>query len=277
MTDGTAPRKHHSPPRDYRDDLRNSFHRPKLNFPRYDGESDPLPCLNHCESYFRGTRTLAAEQVWIASLHMDGAPAEWYYALEREYSMVPWNRFTEFVNLHFGPPLRSNPLGELKELRRTRSVDEYQRQFLALLCRCDGPSSTHAMNLFTAGLGEPMTSDVEMQRPDDLQSAMSLACAFERCANIVTQAPVSRFPPRSRQTNAGASASTSASTVAGSSTPAPASSVFVSSPAPSTRSCFHRLTPEEMADKRKKGECYFCTEKFSLYHKCALKGVFSWS
>jgi hypothetical protein len=45
----------HPPPRDYRDDLRNSFHRPKLNFPHYDGESDPLPWLNHCESYFRGT------------------------------------------------------------------------------------------------------------------------------------------------------------------------------------------------------------------------------
>jgi hypothetical protein len=29
-----------------------------------------------------------------------------------------------------------------------------------------------------------------------------------------------------------------------------------------------------MADKRKKGECYFCTEKFSLDHKCASKGVF---
>jgi hypothetical protein len=29
-----------------------------------------------------------------------------------------------------------------------------------------------------------------------------------------------------------------------------------------------------MVDKRKKGECYFCTEKFSLDHKCASKGGF---
>jgi hypothetical protein len=186
MTGGAAPRNHQPSPRDHHDDLRNSFYRPKLNFPRYDGESDPLPWLNRCESYFRGTRTLPAEQVWMASLHMDGAAAEWYYALEREYGMVPWNRFTEFVNLRFGPPLRSNLLGELKELRRTGSLDEYQRQFLALLCRCDGLSSVHAMNLFTAGLGEPMTSDVEMQQPADLQFAMSLARAFERHANFVT-------------------------------------------------------------------------------------------
>jgi hypothetical protein len=102
-TGGAAPHNHHPPPRDYHDDLWNLFHRPKLNFPRCDDESNLLPWLNRCESYFRGTQTLAAEQVWMASLHMDGATAEWYYALEREYGMVPWNRFTEFVNLR--PPL----------------------------------------------------------------------------------------------------------------------------------------------------------------------------
>jgi hypothetical protein len=273
-TGGADPRHHQPSGCDHHDDLKNSFYRPKLNFPRYDGESDPLPWLNRCESYFRGTRTLAAEQVWLASLHMDGAAAEWYYALEREYGMVPWSRFTELVNLCFGPPLRSNPLGELKDLRRTGSVDEYQRQFLALLCRCDGLSSTHTMNLFTAGLGEPMTSDVEMQRPADLQVAMSLARAFERRATIVTQAPMSRFPPRLRQQTAGPIASAAASTAPGSANRAPSASGSVPSPAPSVRSRFRRLTPDEMADKRRKGECYFCPENFSLDHKCAMKGVF---
>jgi hypothetical protein len=96
---------HNNPsPRDHNADLRNSFHRPKLAFPRYDGESDPLPWLNRCESFFRGTRTMAAEQVWMASLHMDGIAAEWYYVLEREYGLLSWARFTEFVNLHFALP-----------------------------------------------------------------------------------------------------------------------------------------------------------------------------
>jgi hypothetical protein len=88
--------------------------------------------------------------------------------------------FTEFVNLRFGPPIRSNLLRELKELHRTSTVEEYQRQFLTLLCRCEGLSPQHQMNLFIAGLGEPMSSDVEMQRPAALQAALSLARAFER-------------------------------------------------------------------------------------------------
>jgi hypothetical protein len=128
----------------------------------------------------------------MASLYMDGVSAEWYYALEREYGLMSWARFTEFVNLRFGPPLRSNPLGKLKELYHTSSVEEYQRQFLALLCRCDVLSAVHAMNLFTVGLGEPMTWDVEMQWPEDLQVAMSLARAFERWASVAPPTTVVR-------------------------------------------------------------------------------------
>jgi hypothetical protein len=90
--ESSAPRPP-QPPRDHREDLRNSFHQPKIKFPRYDGESEPLPWLYRCESYFRSTRTLQAEQLWLASLHMDGAAAEWYYVLEREYGLVPWARF----------------------------------------------------------------------------------------------------------------------------------------------------------------------------------------
>jgi hypothetical protein len=263
---------HHPPPHDYRDDLRNTFHRPKINFPRYDDNSDPLPWLNRCESFFGGTRTLAVEQVWMASLHMDGTAVECFYALEREYGLMPWTRFAEFVNLRFGPPLRSNSLGELKELRRTSSVEEYQRQFLALLCRCEGLFVVHAMNLFTTGLGEPMTSDVKMQRPVDLQFAMSLAQAFEHRASITTPTATTRYPPRLRQTYAGTTASAAPAT--SSTTPVPAASGSASSPAATTRSRFCRLSPDEMADKRKKGGCYFCPEKFSLDHKCASKGIF---
>jgi hypothetical protein len=59
---------------------------------------------------------MPAEQVWLASLHLDGVAAKWYYAFEREYGMLPWTRFDEFRNLHFRPPIRFNPHGELKAL-----------------------------------------------------------------------------------------------------------------------------------------------------------------
>jgi len=59
-----------------RDDDWRRPHRPKLSFPHYDGESDPLPWLNKYDSYFRGCRTMDEERVWLASLHLDGAATE---------------------------------------------------------------------------------------------------------------------------------------------------------------------------------------------------------
>jgi len=44
-------------------------------------------------------------------------------------------RFTELLNLRYGPPLRSAPLAELVECRRTSMVSEYQDRFQALLPR----------------------------------------------------------------------------------------------------------------------------------------------
>jgi hypothetical protein len=132
---------------------------------------------------------VAAEQVCLASLHLDNVAVEWYYSFEKEYGLLPWSRFAEFINLRFGPPIRSNPLGELKELHRTGTVEDYQWQFLSLLCRCEGLTPEHQMNLFTAGLGEPMRLDVEMQRTADLQNAMSLARAFERRISAAVTVP----------------------------------------------------------------------------------------
>jgi hypothetical protein len=124
-------------------------------------------------------------------------------------------------------------------------VEEYQPQFLALLCRCDGLSAGHAMSLFMAGLGEPMTSDVEMQ-------PMSLTRMFECRTNVAPSAPMTRYPPRSRQTLTGAPSQASSMTY--STTAALATNTVVSSPAATTCSRFRRLLPEDMAEKRKKGE-----------------------
>jgi hypothetical protein len=95
---------------------------------------------------------VTVEQVWLVSLHLDDVAGEWYYSLEKECGLLPWLRFTEFINLRFGPPIRSNPLGKLKELHHTGTVDDYQCQFLSLLCHCDGLAPKHQKNLFTASL-----------------------------------------------------------------------------------------------------------------------------
>ena len=112
------------------------FH--KLEFPSFDGTGDPLSFLNRCEHYFRGQRTLEEEQVWLAALHLQGPAQQWYMRLERDEGVPSWRRFSTLLDMRFGPPIRSNPLGELAACRRSGSVADYQERFLALLTRA-GP------------------------------------------------------------------------------------------------------------------------------------------
>ncbi|CAN6181094.1 unnamed protein product [Urochloa humidicola] len=184
--------------RSYRD--RNDWCQPrppKLSFPKYDGEEDPLPWISGCEIFFRGHGTMDEDKVWMASLNLKGVAAQWYYQMECDFGIVSWPRFVEFVTLRFGPPIRSNALGEIKALHRTGSVEEYQRQFLALLCRCDQLSPRQQIDLFTAGLGQPLASDVKMQRPSNLQTAMSLARAYELRSKEAAKA-IHPYPKKTR-------------------------------------------------------------------------------
>jgi hypothetical protein len=43
----------------------------ELDFPRYDGKTNPMLFINKCESYFRQQRTLAEECVWMASYNLE--------------------------------------------------------------------------------------------------------------------------------------------------------------------------------------------------------------
>jgi hypothetical protein len=122
------------------------------------------------------------------------------------------------------------------------------------------------MNLFMAGLGEPMTSDVEMQKPNDLQAVISLAQAFERRASAAASAIVAMPTKAPYRPKLAASATTSTANSVPASTPAGSTN--------STKSRFQWLSPKEMTEKRKRGKCYFCLEKFTTDHKCAMKGVF---
>jgi len=96
--------------RDLRSFDRCEPHRlPKISFSSFDGESDPLTWLNKCDNFFRGHRTPEDEKVWMASLHLDDTVVEWYYQMERDFGMVPWSRFVDFINLRFGCPSAPTP------------------------------------------------------------------------------------------------------------------------------------------------------------------------
>lgn len=111
----------------------------------------------------------------------------WYYQLENEISTPSWNHFVELIHTRFGPPLRSNPLGELTVLKRPSTMADYCEQFLTLLYHAGLLTEHQQINIFTTGLREAVQIDVELQEPMTLDKAMSLARAYERRAHSVAQ------------------------------------------------------------------------------------------
>ncbi|XP_066343988.1 uncharacterized protein [Miscanthus floridulus] len=107
----------------------------KLDSPKFDGMSDPLAFLNRCESYFHQRRIAVEEQVWMASYNLEAGAQMWYLQVQQDEGTQSWRRFSELLNLRFGPLIQSNPLGELMACKRTSSVSEYQDRFEALLPR----------------------------------------------------------------------------------------------------------------------------------------------
>lgn len=151
----------------------------KLDFPKFDGKSDPLAFLNRCESYFHQQRIAAEEQVWMASYNLEAGAQMWFIQVQQDEGTPSWRRFSELLNLRFGPPIRFNPLGELMACKRTGSVAEYQDRFEALLPRAGTLTEAQRVQAFTAGLQPPLSLDVELHNPQSLIIAMSLARELE--------------------------------------------------------------------------------------------------
>jgi len=246
-----APTGHPAPPRYY-----------KLEFPTFDGGVDPLNWLNQCEPFFCGQRTLASDRTWLASYHLRGAAQTWYYALEQDEGMPSWERFRSLCQLRFGPPTQGTRLAELARLPFLSSVQDYSDRFNSVLCHASNLNSLQKAELFVGGLPEHLKADVEMRSPQDLQSALYYARAYERRAIALDTTPAKRGyrPPVGRSTPPATPRQQPAASSGGVSTP-----VQPIAPAPSR---FRRLSPAEQQERRRQGLCFNCDEPYVRGHVC---------
>jgi hypothetical protein len=150
-----------------------------MDFPRYDGKSDPLIFINRCESYFHQQRIMEEEKVWMASYNLEDGAQLWSMPVQTDEGTPLWRRFTELLNLRYGPPLCAAPLSELVDCHRTSTVVEYQDRFHALLARAGPLNEEQWVQLFTGGLRPPLSFDVPVLNPQSLAAAMSLARQLE--------------------------------------------------------------------------------------------------
>ena len=248
----------------------------KLDFPRFDGKSNPMLFINKCESYFRQQRIMAEERVWMASYNLEDVAQLWYMQLqEDEHGTPTWERFKEMLNLRFGPPLRSAPLFELAECRRTGTVEEFSNRFQALLPRAGHLSDEQRVQLYTGGLLPPLSHQVRVHNPASLAAAMSLARQLElveldRLSQASSKAAPRAILPIPSQRPAPFPAITLPTP------PGPPAKPLAlpAPPVPGVGSQVKRLSTEEQAERRRLGLCYNCDQPYTRGHNRVCRRIF---
>jgi hypothetical protein len=115
----------------------------------------------------------------MASYNLEDVAQLWFIQLQKDEGTPPWGRFKELLNQRFGPVLRSTPLFELSECRRTGTVEEYSNRFQALLPRAGRLEEGQRVQLYTGDLLPPLSHQVRIHAPKTLATAMTLARALE--------------------------------------------------------------------------------------------------
>jgi hypothetical protein len=184
-----------------------------------------------------------------------------------------WHRFKDIIlQLCFRPPLRSAPLFEFAECRRTGTMEEYQNRFQEPLPRAGPLEERQHVQLFTGGgCCRRSAMRCASTNPQSLTAAMSLARQVELMALDRAPAPAQTRlaargilpPPPPR--------------------PAPmallAPHVPLMLPAPPAGAAAghdkgRRLSTEEMAEHRCLGLCFNCNDKYSRGHNRFCKHIF---
>nr|TKR84335.1 hypothetical protein D5086_0000258830 [Populus alba] len=238
----------------------SSFDQPqpqlKLSFPCFDG-NDPTGWVYKAEQYFDFQNITPAQQVQLASFHLDGIIAlQWHRWLNKFRGPLMWREFVQAILLRFGPTEYEDPSESLTCLRQTTTVAAYQEAFERLSHQVDGLPEGFLIGCFVAGLRDEIRIDVKIKQPHTLANVIGVARLLEERNLLHKKA---NFPNRSSHTMLTSRVPTN-------------SAAGVLGPPPSQRATpfptsFRRITNQEARERREKGLCYYCDEKFIPGHR----------
>ncbi|KAA8536794.1 hypothetical protein F0562_029272 [Nyssa sinensis] len=238
----------------------------KLQFPKFNGE-DPMGWIYKAEQYFEYQGIRADQRVQLASFHLEGIALQWHRWHTKFQEPPTWEELTKAILLRFGPTEFEDPSEALSHLKQTTTVVTYQEAFERLSHRVDKLPETFLIGCFIAGLRDDIRLDVKIKQPRTLADTIGVARLVEErnqlqrrptpINRMQTEAPLPRGNPNPAVGILG-------------STPSQRSGMGSNAPP----SPFHRITNQEARERREKGLCYYCDEKYSLGHRCECPQLF---
>lgn len=226
----------------------------KIDFPRFSGEK-VQEWLSMVEQFFTVDNTPEVSKVPIASLHFDGLARTWHQALvQEEVGGVLWREWRNYKALlkeRFEEVL-DDPIAELKELKETEGISEYHAKFELIRSRIC-MSEEYLVSAYLAGLRMDTQMHIRMFHPQSTRQCLVLGRLYEKAH---PRKPIQSSWSSNRSTTAGRGSKGLLPTPKTSDKPVKEN----------TQQLRKFLSNEEMSDRRAKGLCYYCDEKFSPEH-----------
>ncbi|KAL4591834.1 hypothetical protein LXL04_004807 [Taraxacum kok-saghyz] len=239
----------------------------KLDMPLFDG-SNPDGWILRAERYFRFYKLPEEDKIEAAVVSLEGDALLWYQWEHGRRPIRGWEELKAVILRRF----RSVAAGKLYEqwltVSQTGTVTEYQRKFIEFSAPLSGVTEEVAMGQFINGLKKEIRAEVRVMNPRSLDQAMELAIRIEDKINASSgRATYSKnqtttgFTPRNLLSTT--TTATSGGAMGGRNT--------TTGWNPKTGREVRRLTEKELQDKKDRGLCFRCDEKWQIGHQCKRK------
>ncbi|XP_010541862.1 PREDICTED: uncharacterized protein LOC104815241 isoform X1 [Tarenaya hassleriana] len=262
----------------------------KIEMPVFEG-SNVAGWVARAERYFRLGHVAPAEWLNLASLSIDGEVLHWYDWQCGNRPFTDWSDFKQRLLRRFDYRLMGSVGARLFSLHQQSSVLEYLRGFEELLAQLVGVPEFVLECGFKNGLRADLRNGIEVLNPLGLEATIELAFRLERTSyNMATELSKSSDHRSSKQSpgavgNAFRTVSIPTGGVGGHPRgprdrrheslglpalgPLPGAQVEPTFIPP--KGTFRKISDTEMEDRRKRGLCFRCDEKYFFGHKCKLK------
>ncbi|KAL4574682.1 hypothetical protein LXL04_021518 [Taraxacum kok-saghyz] len=240
---------------------RYDYRQRKIDIPFFDG-SDPDGWILQAERYFAIYQLIDEEKVEVAVLSLSGEALAWFRWSDKQRPIITWNELKGIFLKKFRPLAGEDLFEQFSALEQTGTTTDYVRKFVELAAPLEGVSEQVALGSFIKGLRPVIKNELRLWAPNELGRTMELAQQIEKKNRAIW---ANRFGSLGYRTSTQLKNPNTTNT--------PSSSPFTS--ASKGDGYFRRnsgedrpLTESQIQEKRAKGLCYKCDDKWSRGHQC---------
>jgi hypothetical protein len=211
-------------------------HVAKIDMRKFDGK-DPITWILQMEQFFDLHNVPYTQKVQIAYLYLEPNQFVWYRWLCYRKSLVTWTIFMEEMIAHYEDTRSNIFFSQLINLNQKGSVTEHIENFQRLNIKVTNIPDEHLIDVFIGNLKDNIQHEVRLWEPKSLENPFKVERNVE--SKNMDMATIRTNPNIYREKNA-----------------------------PSSK------TPQQLEERKEKGLCFNCNNKYSKGHKCGEKKLF---